>query len=239
MGSPITLPSAQWSCLTNPAGLASVGSVAFGFFYSNYYNLKELGTGGFAVCIPTKSGNFGIGFISSGFSVLTENRASITYGRRLGEKIRAGIGLHWLVFNQPSDYRDLYAWIPSLGIQWLPNDRLIFSLSITNPSKQEYRPSGYRTIPAIIATGIGFKPADEFLLFIEAENIHDEKPKYTLGIEVSAGKSIFMRFGINRQHYSCYSIGAGYVHGKLSIDATVCHHPVLGFSPAVGLGFAI
>lgn len=238
MGNPVNVISDHWSCTSNPAGTGALNSAAFGLFYRNYYNIKELNSGGFSFCIPTKSGNFGFGFVSSRSGVLTENKATMSYGRRIGEKFRAGIGLHWMMFNQPSDYRDLYAWIPSLGVQWIPCEKLIAGFSISNPVEQEYRPSGYRNIPSSVSAGIGFKPAEEFFMLFEFEKIRGGKARYILGFEVKAGKSFFMRFGINRRDFTGYSAGAGYIHGKTSIDVAVDHHPALGFIPSAGVSFA-
>jgi hypothetical protein len=235
LGGNLSVLSGHWSCISNPAGLAEAGTAACGLFYTNYFGINELGAGGLACSVPTRSGNFGFGFVSSGFKVLTENQASVSYGRSFGNNFRAGIGLHWLLFSQPSDYRDLYAWIPSMGIQWLPSEYIIAGLTVTNPAQQEYIPSGYRKIPSGFAAGFGYMPSGELLVCVEAAKYSDEKWKYTCGIEAAFKKSVFLRFGINRQEYSCYSFGAGYHYRNLYIDAAISNHPVLGFSPAIGL----
>jgi hypothetical protein len=239
MGSPLATLPGIWSGTTNPAGLATITTPSFGLFYKNYYGLKELGTGSFAFCIPTKTGNFGFGFVSSGFVVITESQATISYGRWLGNRLRAGIGMHWIVFNQPSDYRDLFAWIPSAGIQWLPVERFVLAFCISNPASQDYNPSGYREIPATICAGAGFRPSDDFFMLFEVHRITRQKLKYVLGFEAAVSGSFKMRFGINRQDYATYSFGAGYTSGKITIDAGAGHHPVMGFSPSFGLAFAI
>lgn len=237
MGSSFAVMTGSRISIINPAALADLNSPTFALTYSNYFGIKELSTGMFLFGIPTKSGTFGLGFTSSGFTYITENKATLSFGKSIGKKLRAGIGINWLNFNQPSDYRDLYAWIPSLGIQWLPGEKWITGISVINPAVQEYIPKGYRNIPACIITGLGFKPSDEFFMLFETQKIPDEKIRYILGIEASLFKWVFLRFGITRQEYSSYSAGAGYVKKNLKFDAAVSHHPVLGFSPAFTFNF--
>jgi hypothetical protein len=239
MGSPLATPQGIWSGMTNPAGLATISTPSLGLFYKNYYGIKELGTGSFVFCVPTKTGNFGFGFVSSGYAGITESQATISFGRWLGSRLRAGIGMHWILFNQPSGYRDLFAWIPSAGIQWLAGKRFDVAFCVSNPASQDYNPSGYREIPTTICAGAGFKPSDDFFILFEIHKITMQKPKYVLGIEAAVSGSFRMRFGINRQDYTCYSFGAGYTSGKITIDAGSGHHPVMGFSPSFGLAFAI
>ncbi|HEX2394586.1 MAG TPA: hypothetical protein VHI78_04530 [Bacteroidales bacterium] len=237
MGSSFAVLSGNRIFVSNPAGLAALNSPTFALMYGNFYGIKELSTGAFSCGIPTKSGTFGFGFVASGFAAITENKATLSFGKAIGKNLRAGIGINWLNFNQPSDYQDLYAWIPALGIQWL-GEKWIAGLSVINPAAQEYNPKGYRNIPACIVTGLGFKPSDEFFMLFEAQKISNEKIRYVLGIETSLLKSLFLRFGITRQDYSSYSAGAGYVKRNLIFDAAVSHHPALGFSPAFTFNFA-
>lgn len=238
MGSPLAVLSGHWSVLTNPAGLATINSTSFGLFYCNFYGISELGSGAFAISIPTKSGNFGIGFLSAGFKSLTENRTSISYGKSIGKNLQAGIRIDWLLFNQPSDYRDLYAWIPSAGIQWHPFNKLIVAATIVNPARQEYIPAGYMQIPSGVISGLGFQLSDEILMLLEVRKFTDEPFNYVLGLEATVKKPFLMRFGITRQDYFSYSLGAGYSFRKLTVDMAMSHHPVLGFSPGLGLTFS-
>ena len=66
----------------------------------------------------------------------------------LGKKIRAGIGMHYLMIHQPDGYGNLYAVVPSLGIQFLPVTGLTVGFHVFNPAGQQYIPAGYIEIPA-------------------------------------------------------------------------------------------
>lgn len=238
MGSSFALLTGNRVNINNPATLTNLNSPTFALGYINYYCIQELGSGTFSVGLPTKSGTFGFGFVASGFTHITENKVTLSFGKSIAKNISAGIGMNWLSFNQPSDYRDLYAWIPSLGLQWLPGEKWITGITVINPALQEYIPKGYRKIPACIVTGLGFKPSDEFLVLLEMQNISGDKIRFILGIEASLLKSLFLRLGITRHDYSSYSAGAGYVKKNLIFDVAVIHHPVLGFSPAFTFNFA-
>jgi hypothetical protein len=238
MSNAYTVISGQSSCISNPAGLSSLKSPITALSYTNYYGFSGLGAGALTFSLPLGYGNFGFGLISSGFTMMTENRITLSYGRSLSKNLRAGVSMNWLNFNQPVDYPDLYGWIPSLGIQWLPGKKVITGLSVFNPAAQEYIPKGYKSIPAFISVGMGFKPSDEFLMLFEVQKVSKKLIRLTLGVETAIKKCFYMRFGVNRESFTGYSAGAGYINKIISMDFAISHHPVLGFSPSFTSSFS-
>jgi hypothetical protein len=206
-------------------------------FYTNYYGLAETSTGAFVLSVPARPGILAIGFVSSGFSAINESRASLAYARSIGKKLRVGAGINWLHFNQPYDYRDLYAWIPVLGIQCMPTNNWILGAVVINPGGQQYLPRGYRSIASGITAGLGFKPSEEFQLLLEVQKLSGEIPRYVLGFEFSLLKSFFIRYGISSQYGFSYFAGIGYMNKKITLNTSFSHHPVLGFSPALDFNF--
>ena len=225
----------SWSCLNNPAGLAALTGASFGLSYENYFQLPELGLASFSCGIPTKSGNFGLGIQSFGYSGLRQNQASLAYGRYFGKRLSTGIGLHWLTINQPAGYTDLFAIVPSLGIRLIPFENIVIGMSVMNPARQNYRPSRYKTIPAGILAGMGYQLGDEVWICIETEKRSGQQARYSAGIEVALQKIIRFRFGIAPSGDPAYSFGVGYHYKKLSVDASFMHYSVPGFSTAFGL----
>jgi hypothetical protein len=229
----------QWSGLNNPAGLAGINTSCFGLYYENYFGIPELGMGAFSCGIPARTGAYGISFMSFGYSLFRQSQASLSYGKAFGKNLRAGIGLHYLVIGQPVDYGNLFALVPSLGIQMLPVSGLTLGIYVFNPAGQQYVPSGYLNIPAIFRTGVGYTLGREVLLCAEIEKISKEKAKYYGGVEITLQKVVFIRFGVTSGRFPGFSFGIGYRNRHMSIDMAITRHPVLGFSPALGLSYAI
>jgi hypothetical protein len=229
----------HWSGMNNPAGLAGINSTSFGLYYVNYFQVPELGVGAFSICIPTKTGNYGISFMTFGYSLFRQSQSSLSYGKTCGNKFRAGIGLHYLLISQPADFGNLFALIPSLGVQFLPLNGMTVGIHVFNPAGQQYNPSGHQCIPACLLAGAGYALGNEVLLCAEVEKIIKQKAKYYSGFEIILQKMLLLRFGISSGEFQRFSFGIGYRGQHINIDMAVSKHPVLGFSPSVGISYVM
>ncbi len=229
----------QWAGAGNPCGLAGIKQVSFGIYYTNYFQVSELGIGSFYSCLPTRSGNFGFSFISSGYTLLRQNMTTLAYGKKFGRKISAGIGLHYIRIVQPAGYTNLYALVPSMGIQFLAARGLVAGVSLFNPARQEYYPSGFSDIPLEFCAGASYSPDKAVLFCVEAVQISGERLKFKSGAEIALNKIFMFRLGLSTGKLPEISFGIGCLYRQMNLDLSVTRHPVLGFSPAVGLSYAI
>ncbi len=229
----------HWSGLENPAGLAGLSRTTFGICYSNNYLVSQLGTGAASCGIITKSGNYGISLVSFGYSSFRQSAASLCYGRNLGKKLRAGIGIHGLLVSQAAGYGNLYAVIPSLGLQFAPVERITFGIHAYNPAGQEYIPAGYLEIPAGWQAGVGINFGEEVLLCFQVEKNRNEQLLCYGGFEIFLHEKIPVRFGLSSGIQTELSFGIGFRSPRLQVDLAATRHPVLGFSPAIGFACSI
>jgi hypothetical protein len=231
--------SDEWSGYSNPAGLSTCHAIRFGLTCENYYMVPELIKGSFSVAVPVKNGGFGFNYSTFGNSYYGESEASLSYGRSLGGKLRAGIGFNYLMINQPEGYGNLFAFIPSAGLQVIPVKSLVVGLFVFNPARQQFNPKGNITIPLIIRAGIGCKLGDEILFCLEAEKKPEEILRLYGGMEIVFEKIITLRFGASSGKCPVYSFGMGFRFRKMVTDLAVSRHPVLGFSPGLTIGYSI
>jgi hypothetical protein len=229
----------HWSGINNPAGLAGITATSFGLNYENHFELPELGMGAFSIGISTKTGNFGISYMTFGYSSFHQGEASLSYGKAFGKKFRAGIGLHYLLICQPADYGNLYTFLPSLGIQLLPLKGITLGVQVFNPAGQQYIPSGYLDIPSGFRAGAGYTLGNEVLLCAEVEKILKDKASYYGGFEIALQKMLLVRFGVSFGLFPQFSFGIGLQCRHLTIDLAAARHPVMGYSPAIGLSYAM
>jgi hypothetical protein len=227
----------SWSGLGNPAGMAALDRLSFSLYYENYYLLPETGLGAFAISKPTKTGTFGMNCITFGYTLYRESRVGLSYGKTLGRRIRAGVGLHYLKVRQATDYGNLSALVPSLGIQILPLQNLILGLQVFNPAGQHYVPSGFLDLPVSVQVGFGCQLGKEFFINAEAEKRSREPLTCRGGIEINVHQQLIFRFGIASGVFPGYSFGLGLLFQSVTIDIAVMHHPVLGFNPSVTFSF--
>ena len=228
----------QWAGTGNPCGLAGINKASLGIYYANYFQVSELGMGSLYGYIPTRSGNFGFSFVSSGYTLLRQNMTTLAYGKKLGKNISAGIGLHYVRIVQPAGYPNLYALVPSMGFQFLVARGLVAGVSLFNPLRQEYYPSGFSAIPLEFCAGASYSPDKAILFCVDAVQISGEKMKFKTGTEIALNKILMIRLGLSTGRWPEISFGIGCLHRQMNLDLAVTRHPVLGFSPAAGLSYA-
>jgi hypothetical protein len=237
-GSGCLVPN-TWSLLYNPAGLAGVEQTTFGIFYQNYYRIDALGAGAIDCIIPSSWGSFGLSLFSSGYPGLHEDRFNFSYGRKLGTRLRAGIGIHGYRLNQPAGYTDLFAVVPSIGAEIIPVKNLTAGISVFNPAGQSYRPPGYSKLKRTWIASAGYHFGEEVFMMLEIQKTSGEKPNYYGIAEFKFEKSIFLRFAMSHSYVTCYSLGFGCMLKRYTFVIEATRHPVLGYSPAINLMLAL
>ena len=229
--------SGQGSVMGNPASLATLTGFSCGVHYL-YDFTPELGVGAFFANLPARTCVFGLNYKTFGNNFYRENEAAILIGKNLGTRIRAGIGLHYLMIRQPLDYGKQSALLPSLGIQVIPVKQLTAGMRVFNPARQRYSRATDAGIPAVIQAGLGYTFGEEVLICFETEKRFPGRISYRGGIEIVLQEMLILRFGLSAREYPDYSFGLGFRKDRLNIDIAITHHPVLGISPAITLSFA-
>jgi hypothetical protein len=228
----LTSNATGWS---NPAALAILEKPCINLQAENPWCISELAAGAFSVCIPVKGNTFALSFRRYGYEAFHESQARLSFGKSLGKKVKTGINLEYKRIKQYADYGNLYAIIPSLGIQILPMPDLVLGLQVSNPACQGYYPHGYMKYPTVIKAGLAYQPVSEILFCFELYSESNCKPVYCGGIEYNFEKQFTFRLGLSSAPYMHYSLGIGYLCKHLKTDIAVSHHPVLGFSPVITL----
>ena len=88
-----------WSVQNNQAGLGFQKTFAGGIVYQNLFMMKELSTKAFGLAVPVKGGTFGLCISNFGYSIYSENKIGLAFGKSFGEKISAGISMDYLSTN--------------------------------------------------------------------------------------------------------------------------------------------
>ncbi len=226
----LTSDATGWS---NPAALAFLKQPCISLSAENPWCLSELASGAFSFCLPVKAGTFAVSFNRYGCAAFHENQAGLSFGKSLGKWVKAGIHLDYLKIKQYGDYGNLYAVIPSLGLQILPVPGVALGLQVYNPAGQGYYPAGFMKLPAVYKAGLAYQPSPEILFCLELCSESDHKPVYRGGIEYNFEKQFAFRMGLSSSYGMQYNLGIGYMGKHMKTDIAVSHHPVLGFSPAI------
>jgi len=224
--------------MSNPASLSTLERTSFSLHAENPFVIPELATGALSLCIPSKTGTFGITHCASGYDAYRESRTSLVFGKALGKRFGAGIELNYCHIRQYGEYESFGAFATALGIQFQPITSLILGLYLSNPAGQSYYPKGNRNAPTVFRAGLGYRPGEDILFCVEYARETDRKPVYCGGVECACGRLLSFRLGISSAECRGYSFGLGLRLDHLKTDLAVSHHPVLGYSPAITLIFS-
>jgi len=225
--------------LSNQAALAMLKNVCFSLHAENTFFLPEYVTGAMSLCIPAKTGTFGLTYCAFGYEAYKECKTGLEFGKAFGNKVRAGIEINYFRIRQYNEYGNLHAFIPALGVQVLPIKQLIIGLHITNPVGQSFYPKGYQKLPIVYRAGLGYYTGHDILICLEYIRESGHKPVYCGGIECVCGKYLSFRLGLSSSVRQQYSFGMGLKLEHMKTDLAVAHHPVLGYSPAITLMFTL
>lgn len=228
----LTRNATAWS---NPAALAFLETPCIILQAENPWCVPELSAGAISVCLPVRAGTFALSFSRYGYEAFHESQAGLSFGRSFGPRVKTGFKLDYSRIKQYAGYGNLYAIIPSLGIQILPVTGLVLGLQASNPAGQEYYPHGYLKFPVLVKGGLTYQPEPDILFCFELNTEYGCKPVYCGGIEYCFDKQFMIRAGVSSSRSSQFSLGIGYSGKHLKTDFAVSHHPVLGFSPVITL----
>ncbi len=225
--------------LSNQAALAMLKKASFSLHAENPFLLPELATGAFSLCVPTKSGTFGLTHCTYGYDAYKECKTSLEFGKAFGKWFRAGIEMNYYSIRQYAEYGNLHALIPAMGVQVNPITQLIIGLHITNPACQSFYPKGFQKLPTVFRAGLGYYPGHDILLCLEYIRESGHKSVYCGGIECLCGKYLSFRMGVSSSERQQYAFGVGIMLDHIKTDLAIAHHPVLGISPAITLMFTL
>ena len=226
----------NWGQLNNQAGLAYVDDITISLGFTNAYFIKELSTNTIAIGLPTKTGVFGLNYTYFGYSKFNQNKIGLAYAKKLGKKISAGIQINYLYTHIEGEYGSNGTAYGEIGLLTEPIDNLFFAAHISNFWHTKYTDYTDLYIPMIFRIGAGYLLYEKALLSIEFEKDFERELIFKSGLEFDLNKEFYFRFGI-ATNPMVFSFGFGYQIKSFKVDIAFSKHPVLGYSPAIGLNY--
>jgi hypothetical protein len=232
----LTIPDV-WSNFHNQAGLAYINDLTIGLYHENKYMVKEYALHSIAVALPTHPGTFGLSYSYFGYTKYSESKLGLAFSKRLGENIAGGLQMDYMHTYIGDGYGTTGAFTFECGIIVKPTENLSIGAHLFNAARQTIK-SGELSekIPTIFRLGLGYKFGDKGLASLETEKYLDDRPIYKASMEYKILQSLYARFGVSNG-YTKYAIGFGYATKRMKADIAFSQHPVLGFTPHLGLTY--
>lgn len=234
----VALGGDLWSVHNNQAGLAWVNTIQGGFYYENRFLVKELGMKAGAVVLPIRQGTFGLEVSSFGFSQYGENKYGLSFARKFGTRVAAGIQLDYLTTRIAGEYGSVGAPAAEIGVMAEPVSHLRIGVHIFNPTRAKLADYNDERVPTLMRFGGQYTFSEKVFLSAELEKDVDFKAVFRGGIEYHPVKEFYLRAGAaSNPGLSAFGFGVELKQFRLDLASTF--HSVLGFTPQVSLQYGI
>ena len=226
-----------FSLFNNQAGLAWLEGAEAGIFIENRFIISTLNRSGAAIALPTqKSGVFGVGFSSFGYSLYTRSKSGVAYSRRLAENVSGGVQLNYHHLRFGTNYGSQGVPTVDIGLQALLHKELAFAFQLTNPSQSKLTAVPEERIPTVLRMGFGYMVSDKIGVTSELEKDIFYPVSVKVGIVYDVGQRVSFRSGV-ASNPTTVAFGVGLWLKDVRIDFASQYHQVLGFTPAFNLSY--
>jgi hypothetical protein len=220
-----------FSSAANQASLATLKKFSAGVYGERRFLLNELGFYQLTIGLPTASGNFGVNAMYFGFADYNEMNAGLAYGRKLGERINAGVQFNYYSIRT-SGYGSASTVNAELGVVFKLTEKLYTGLHIANPAGGKFGKNKDEKLASVYSAGFGYEASGKF--FTGAEIIKEENQPVNVnaGIQYRLLPQLLARGGISTAA-SVFYFGLGVPVKNFRIDVTATFHQQLGVTPGL------
>jgi hypothetical protein len=218
-----------FSFISNQAALTEQKQASVGIYSERRFSLQELSNYTAAIAVPTSAGGFGFEANYFGFSDYNESQLGLAYAKKLGKFISIGVQFNYYSI-QIAGYGNANTVNFETGLIIHPTEKLTAGFHVYNPVGGGFEKNTNEKLASLYNAGFGYEASSQ--VFVSAEIIKEEnKPvNVNAGIQYIFAGQFFARAGIITESTSPYG-GLGLHWKEFRVDATVSHHPQLGFTP--------
>lgn len=225
-----------FSFIANPAALAVINQPAAGIYAERRFLLQELNNCVAVIAIPAHTGSFGFSADYYGFSAYNETQLGLAYGRKLGDKIDAGVQFTYHGIKIAAGYGSSSAISAGIGLILHCSERMHAGLYARNPTGAGFGKSHIEKLPAVYGFGAGYDASEKFFVSAEIEKEEDLPVSVNVSFEYKFIPQCIARGGILSATSSAW-VGLGFPIRTFLVDVTCNWHPQLGITPGMLLLF--
>lgn len=224
-----------WAYHHNPGALAGVKTISAGVYYEARFLLKELQTQAVAVTVPLKKGVLSFGGQFYGYEQYRHTRAGAGYALQLAEHFSAGIQLNMQQLRFNSNYGSATTATFEAGMLARISSKWKLGCSILNAGRQRLNGTDER-LTTVLRIGSFWSPSEKVHILMEAEKQVIHPISFRAAAEYLPVPEFVIRIG-TQSGPGEFAFGCGYRKSGFTLDAGSKYHPVLGWTPHVGLTY--
>jgi len=230
--------SDQWSAANNQAGNAFNEGVFCGFYYENRYTVRELSYKALVFSACLKPGAFSFICEHFGTGVYSEFKTGVGYARKFGKRFSAGVRLIYYHFRISDDYGSRSIINCEAGLMFRPSRQLSVGFHCVNPVPVKLNRSSGESLPTLLQLGLSYNFTEGLMVLVEVEKDPVNKACARIGAEYRFAGILSARAGLATGPFR-FSMGAGIVIKRFSLDFASEYNQALGFSPAVSIQYQL
>ena len=225
-----------WAYHHNPGALGEIKQTTAGISYENRFLIKDLQSQAFAVAQPLKVGVISVGGQFFGNRTYRSQRVGVGYSMKLSEKFFAGVQLNYQGLQLGENYGNKNTLTGEAGIVAYLTSNWKMAAAVTNVSRTRLADYQEERFATTIRLGTSYNLSNKVLFLAEVEKSVDYKARGRFAIEYSPLEQLFVRCGVGLQPTE-FGLGFGYRWSFLQLDFGTNYHPILGWSPHIGLTY--
>jgi hypothetical protein len=224
-----------WGVLCNPASVAHTRDFTVGIYGERKFLLEGLQQFCGVVALPLPLSGLGLQLDYSGSFRMNETAFGMVYGRRLGDRMAAGLRFRYYGLRVPGHVRASALWAEA-GVTYKLSERIYtgFSWSYATPYRLE------KNEPPLFQSyrmGVGYEVSSRLYLMSEWLKHSRQDMQGSFVVRYVFEEGFRLRLGLNTLTAQPV-IGAGIFWQKTWFDIMVAYHPYLGFTPGVQCVFS-
>ncbi|SOD12722.1 hypothetical protein [Pedobacter xixiisoli] len=227
-----------WSLNANPAGITGLKSSMVALNYARYLFGDELSEQSFAFVHPFGNNFAGLSINRYGISEFNEIKAGFCFAKKFGDDLAIGVkaNIHQIKIT---NYGNATTFSVDAGVNYSLSKQIGLGVFVNNPSSQKYKATNVETyIPAAVHFGASYTPSNKVLLAINVSKDLERKFDVALGVDYKFYELLSLRGGLSAKPFKQY-FGIGLNYQKWILDIAVESHPQIGYTPQIGLSYAL
>ncbi len=225
-----------WAFHHNPGALGEIKETSVGISYENRFLIKDLQSQGFAFAQPLKVGVISVGGQFFGNRNYRSQRVGVGYSMKLTPKLFAGVQLNYQGLQLGENYGNKNTLTGEAGIVAYITDKWKFGASVTNVSRTKLADYVNERFQTTMRIGTSYNLSNKVLFLAEVQKSIDYQFRGLFAIEYTPIEQLFIRGGVGINPTE-FGLGIGYRFKFIHLDVGSNFHPVLGWSPHVGLTY--
>jgi hypothetical protein len=233
------LENSLWSVFNNPANLARIANHQVGINHQQLFLNSGLSQSSVAAAYKHKFATYGMGLNVWGYPYFKTNQINAAAGKKLNDKWTIGINLAYTTFNFGDNYYGKQRYLKSgIGTTIQLPKHIKIGIYIQNIHRPKVLETPKERDETFIKAGITYKPNEQVEVAAEAVQQLNRRLVLRVGMEYLYKEKNCFSIGISdNSTYGQFSFGFGQKLKRIHWHTSSAWHPLLGFSPQLGVNY--